>query len=203
MNGTPLTARHGHPVRAVIPGISGSKWVKWLDRITVQDHESPNFYQRHDYRVLPPEVTDKDTAEKFWPISPPLYDIPVNSAIAVPESGETIHLSDPGSGLVEVKGYALPHGADGPVTRVEVSGDGGKTWVDATLEEPGASMKWCWVLWKASIHLPMGKGREIVSRAMDRGYNRQKEHSEWNLRGVGYNGYGRASDLTVVSSTHL
>ena len=191
-----MSSEHGHPVRAVIPGISGSKWVKWLDRITVQDHESSNHYQKYDYRILPPEATDRQAAKHFWSISPPVYDIPVNSVISLPGSGETVNLSS--AGLVLVKGYAVPHGADGPVMRVQVSGDGGEKWVDAVLQGGSTGSKWCWVLWIARVPMSPGVGREIVSRATDAGYNRQKPHSQWNLRGVGYNGYGRASGLTIV-----
>lgn len=213
MNGSPMSYEHGHPIRVVLPGISGSKWVKWLDRITIKDSESSNHYQRYDYRILPPEAIDGQTARLFWSVSPPLYDVPVNSVIVSPSSGETVNLDlelgsgsnslGLGVGLALVKGYAVPHGADGPVKRVQVSGDGGETWVDAELydsetEGNDASRKWCWVLWSARIPLSLGKGGEIVSRATDTGGNTQRHHSSWNLRGIGYNGYGRASGLTVV-----
>jgi sulfite oxidase len=175
----------------------GVRWVKWLDRITVEDHESPNVYQQQDYKVLPPEAVDSESAKQYWGRTPPMYDIPINSAIAVPADGETVTLSS--TGTVEVKGYAIPQGANGPVTRVQVSGDGGESWVDADLHGSAENMKWCWVLWTANVKLATGQQREILSRATDAGGNLQeKEHSQWNLRGVGYSGYGRARDLTVV-----
>lgn len=214
MNNAPLPVNHGHPLRAVLPGISGSKWVKWLDQISIEDQESPNHYQRHDYRILPPEAVDKQTAQKYWPISSPLEDVPVNSVIAVPGGGERVFAEVPDSGksdsggekrgsklgIIEVKGYAIPHGKDGPVRRVEVSGDGGRSWVEAALEEPRdpRSMKWCWVLWGAKVLVEKGEGREVVSRAVDSGGNVQREHSQWNLRGVGYHGFGRVCGLAVV-----
>lgn len=46
MNGKPLSANHGAPVRVVTPGIAGARSVKWLDKVTVQMSESDNFYQR-------------------------------------------------------------------------------------------------------------------------------------------------------------
>lgn len=196
MNDKPLTTHHGYPVRVVLPGIVGVRWVKWLERITIQDHESPNVYQQRDYKVLPPEATDSESAEKYWGSTPPMYDVPINSVVAVPGDGETVKV--PASGMVEIKGYALPEGADGPVTQVQVSGDGGRSWVQAQLEGSSARSKWCWVLWRASVKMAPGTKAEIVSRATDAGGNSQKEYSQWNLRGVGYSGYGRAKDLTIV-----
>ncbi|KAL2840001.1 Oxidoreductase, molybdopterin-binding domain-containing protein [Aspergillus pseudodeflectus] len=201
MNGAPLEPNHGYPVRVVLPGIAGARWVKWLDSITIQDQESTNFYQRRDYKVLPEEAVDKDAAEQFWDKTPAMCEVPINSVIAVPEDNETITL--PESGKYEVKGYAVPQGSDGPITKVQVSGDGGKSWVDAQIGNRGPdndrykTRKWCWVLWSAEIDVEKGSGREIVSRAYDAGGNQQAEHSQWNLRGVGYNGYGRARNLTV------
>lgn len=106
MNNQPLPVNHGFPVRIIVPGVSGCRSVKWLDRITIQSEESKNLYQRYDYKRLPPEATDKETAKKFWDTTPALQDMPVNSVIAGPRCGETIKLSP--SGTVEVKGYALP-----------------------------------------------------------------------------------------------
>ncbi|EYE95536.1 putative sulfite oxidase [Aspergillus ruber CBS 135680] len=196
MNDMPLMPKHGYPLRAVLPGIAGARWVKWLDKITIQDHESTNFYQKRDYKVLPEEAVDKESAEPHWDRTPPMYDTPINSVIGVPTDEETVTLRD---GKVEVKGYAVPNAADGPVTRVQVSTDRGKNWVDAEIgKSEGQRNKWCWVLWRAEVDIEPGTGKEIWSRAFDAGGNVQKEHSQWNLRGVGYNGYGRAMNITIA-----
>lgn len=196
MNGSPLSPNHGYPVRVVLPGIAGARWVKWLDRIRVQKSESSNFYQRRDYKVLPPDAVDKASAEKYWASTPAMYDMPINSVVAVPGDDETVYL--PSSGILKVKGYAVPNGADGPVTCVQVSTDSGRSWADAELDRYGRERKWCWVLWEVSVCTQPGSNREILCRAFDAGGNSQLEHSQWNLRGVGYNGYGRARNLTIV-----
>ncbi|KAK2794540.1 hypothetical protein FQN52_008121 [Onygenales sp. PD_12] len=197
MNGKPLQPSYGYPVRVVVPGVAGARWVKWLDTISVQPRESPNFYQQHDYKILPPEATTWEIAEDYWPKVPAMQCMPVNSVVAVPGDDETVHL--PPSGMIEVKGFAVPHGAEGPVTRVEVSADGGRTWVDATIDEGGAKKsKWSWVLFTAQVRVERGAGKTIYSRATDRGGNVQEERSPWNLRGVGYNGYGASWNVEVV-----
>lgn len=198
MNGKPLPARHGFPVRSVVPGVLGARSVKWLDRISISDKESPCFYQQHDYKVLPPEAVDAATAEKYWVLCPSMLEMPINSCVAYPTSESTITL--PSSGMVEVLGYAVPQGHHGPVIRVQVSGDEGKTWVDAHLEDGGETgSRWTWVLWNASVKMERGKGKKIFAKATDGGGNSQtQERSTWNLRGVGYNGYEAAFDLTVL-----
>ncbi len=197
MNGEKLTPNHGFPVRVVVPGVAGARSVKWLDRVEVGTSESPNHYQQRDYKILPPEVTDMEAAEKHWDSTPALQSMPINSVISVPESGKRAKADEEGE--VEVKGYALPSGEDGPVVRVDVSGDGGQTWKDAKILEGGEGLgKWCWCLWEASVKVEKGKGRRIVTRATDKGGNTQDENRPWNLRGICYNGYGEATDLEVV-----
>ncbi|KAF2455589.1 sulfite oxidase [Lineolata rhizophorae] len=203
MNSSPLTPYHGGPVRIILPGIAGARCVKWLDRITVQARDSPNFYQHFDYKVLPPHVTSSEEAEPVWPAVPPLLEMPANSVVATPRCGATA-VAD-ADGCVGAKGYALPSGDGGPVVKVEVSGDGGVTWQMAKILEPpkklvdvGLSLKWAWVLWQARVKVAEGTGRKILSRATDISGNTQSAEPVWNLRGVAYDGYGEADDLTVV-----
>ena len=195
MNGKPLPIDHGAPVRIVVPGVAGARSVKWLDRITVQGEESHNHYQRRDYKILPPEAADKEIAKEYWDKVPAIQDMPVNSVIASPQTGEKIILE--GDGTVEVKGYALPQGSDGPVIRVEVSVDKGNSWQEAELSNDELRGRWSWSLWRAVVAIRPGKERTILSRAIDKGGNTQEEYPVWNLRGVGYNGYGESRDLTV------
>ena len=156
MNGKPLPVNHGYPVRIVVPGVSRCRSVKWLDRITVQ-LESKNVYQRYDYKILAPQATDKEAAKKYWDVTPALQDMPVNSVIAIPETGETVKPS--ASGTIEVKGYALPYGDQGPVVKVEVSTDDGRTWKKAEMLVPKEEQtKWAWVLWKVTV--PINKGQK-------------------------------------------
>ncbi|KAF1835334.1 sulfite oxidase-like protein [Decorospora gaudefroyi] len=203
MNDKPLPANHGAPVRVVTPGIAGARSVKWLDQISVQMSESKSYYQQHDYKVLPPEADTKEKAEEYWSKVSSLQDMPVNSVIGMPKSGSTVQRDT--DGTVQVKGYALPSGADGPIVKVEVSVDGGKAWADAEMikayegeEAKDVELKWAWALWRAKVKLEKGKDVKIYSRATDKSGNTQKESPVWNLRGVAYNGYGEAFGLDIV-----
>ncbi|KAH0547797.1 hypothetical protein FGG08_000054 [Glutinoglossum americanum] len=202
MNDKPLPPSHGFPVRALAPGIAGARSVKWLDRITVQLAESQNYYQQHDYKILPPQATSRELAKKYWPLCPSIQGMPVNSVVCVPTTGDTVVVvAPPARGekpRVEVRGYALPAGDHGPIVKVEVSADDGRTWTPATLTRGEGAGNWAWTLWRAEVALPPGEGRRVVSRATDRGGNVQSESAEWNFRGVAYNGWGEARGLNVV-----
>lgn len=194
MNGEPLTKEHGFPVRALIPGVTGARSVKWLDQITVQRGISDNHYMNFDYKVLPKEAVDSESAEPFWRDTPPVIEMPVNSVVVSPKAGSTVELDQLGHTVV--KGYALPGGDNGPIVKVEVSADGGN-WSEAHLLTHERDSKWTWKLWEAKLKLEPGDDRAIFSKATDKGGNTQPQHSSWNLRGVCYNGYGEVRNLTV------
>ncbi|KAH7395451.1 Oxidoreductase, molybdopterin-binding domain-containing protein [Cadophora sp. MPI-SDFR-AT-0126] len=197
-NGKILSPRFGFPVRMIAPGIIGARATKWLDEITVQDEESQNVYQRRDYKILPETVQAKDdflvNDGAVWDTVPAMQESLINSVIAYPAQDDTVTLD--ADGMVEVKGYAIPGGYDGPVVDVQVSGNGGKSWI--TAEFVSKPTKFSWVIWKARVTVERGPNRTIWSRATDAGGNTQPEMSVWNIRGVGYNGYGDARNLTVL-----
>ncbi len=49
MNGQPLPAEHGFPLRAYIPNIYGMKNVKWITRIEVTDRDYEGYWQRRGW----------------------------------------------------------------------------------------------------------------------------------------------------------
>ncbi|KAI4782302.1 ATP synthase alpha subunit vacuolar [Aureobasidium sp. EXF-3400] len=124
--------------------------------------------------------------------------MPINSAIAIPEAGSKVERS--AEGKVTVKGFALPSGDGGAVVKVEVSGDEGKTWTEAEMEHDADESRWSWRLWKASVKMEAGKGLSIFSKATDASGETQPKRSEWNLRGVAYNGLvTRPSLIDIVN----
>ncbi|CCX13063.1 Similar to Probable sulfite oxidase, mitochondrial; acc. no. Q9VWP4 [Pyronema omphalodes CBS 100304] len=204
MNHQPLPQNHGFPVRVVVPGIAGVRWTKWLDGIYISDIESSNYYQQKDYKILPLNVTSKAQAELHWSQVPPIYGMPINSVVAYPEPESVVVAGD--DGMVEVGGYALPQEDDGPVVKVEVSCDEGKTWEEAEIvapekkqretEEGGEKYRWAWVIWRHKVPRDRLLGEtKIWSRATDKGGNLQDGSKPWNLRGVAYNAYGETDGL--------
>ncbi len=198
MNGESLSARHGYPVRVIIPGVLGARSVKWLDKITISERQSSSFYQQYDYKILPPDATDSKSAAKYWDKVSPMMDNCINCVVLSPEDDETVEPSS--AGTINIKGYAIPNGADGPVTKVEVSTNEGQTWKQAQIDDGGTmSSKWSWVLWEVDVEIEKGENKRIFSRATDKGGNTQAvERSKWNLRGVGYNGFESTTGLTVI-----
>ncbi|KAI0058185.1 molybdopterin binding oxidoreductase [Artomyces pyxidatus] len=182
MNGHPLHPEHGFPFRIVVPGFSGVRWVKWLDRITVSRTESANFYQQRDYKVLPPHVTSASQAdaESWWARAPPLQANPLSSAIAAARAV-------PG-GTVLAKGYAVG-GPRAQVRAVDVSADAGASWARARLTYQDG--RWSWTLWEAAVAAGADV-REVTlwSRATDESGETQTAEGEWNLRGLAYAAVG-------------
>lgn len=182
MNGEPLTAVHGAPVRVVVPGYIGARSVKWLERITVRADPSDNYFQASAYRLLPADA-DADAAGPGDGIS--LGPIALNSAILAPAEDATV-----AAGPVEVSGYAFA-GGERPVARVDVSVDGGRTWTQADLGEDRG--RWSWRRWRAEVELPAGQ-IEIAARAWDAAAGLQPESavSLWNPKGYVNNSWARA-----------
>ncbi|WCJ27470.1 sulfite oxidase [Euphorbia peplus] len=184
MNGKPLNRDHGYPLRVVVPGVIGARSVKWLDSINIIAEECQGFFMQKDYKMFPPSV-DWDNIN--WSTRRPQMDFPVQSAIC---SLEDVTAIKPGK--VRVRGYATSGGGRG-IERVDVSIDGGKTWVEASRQQkPGISYiadgansdKWAWVLFEVVVDVP--RNTQIVAKAVDTAANVQPQSVEevWNLRGI-------------------
>jgi sulfite oxidase len=173
MNGQPLPAEHGAPLRVVVPGQIGARSVKWLTAIRVQDEPSENHYQRREYKLLPPHM---HAGNADWEAGLMLQDMPVNAAICAPENGTEL-----AAGVVELRGYAIAGGR--AIARVEVTADGGRNWHAADLAGNSGN-PWAWTLWRAALALPEG-AHEIAVRAWDAAAQTQPERLEsvWNWKG--------------------
>ncbi|MDO9377263.1 MAG: sulfite oxidase [Nocardioidaceae bacterium] len=182
MNDAPLTAAHGAPVRVVVPGYVGARSVKWVRRVTLQDHPSEHYFQATAYRVLPPSA-DAAAAGPGDGIS--LGPWSLTSAILVPADGDR-----PAPGRTRVRGYALAP-EHRSVERVDVSVDGGATWAAAVLEHHGP---WAWTTWHLDVDLAAGH-HEVVARAWDDSATVQPSDpaSLWNPKGYANSSWPRVA----------
>jgi sulfite oxidase len=121
MNGEPLPAVHGAPLRVVVPGYIGARSVKWLERIEVRTSPWQGYFQHVVYRLVPEDQTPGPG------VGMPLGLIALNSDVLSPAGGETVS-----AGPVEIRGYAFA-GGERHVARVDVSLDGGANWSQAEL----------------------------------------------------------------------
>lgn len=183
MNGQPLQAVHGAPLRVVVPGYIGARSVKWLQRITASTDPSPNFFQATAYRLLPAD-TDPDTAGPGDGLS--LGAVALNSAILTPTDGDFVP-----TGSLSVRGYALA-GGQRAVARVDVSVDGGSTWTQADLGEDRGG--WVWRMWHTTVEIAAGNV-QIVARAWDTSAASQPENPAplWNPKGYVNNSWPRVN----------
>jgi sulfite oxidase len=176
MNDYPLTGDHGAPLRTVVPGYIGARSVKWLGRVVVSDRPSSNHYVATAYKL----VERGDPLE--WSEQGPIYRMPLNSAICLPQSGSTRK-----PGQVSVSGYALPPGSPGAtIAKVEVSVDGGDSWLVAKITSPVREN--CWVLWQARVPVNVGFNGLAV-RATDSNGKTQPKTVDWNLKGYLFNAW--------------
>jgi sulfite oxidase len=174
MNGEPLPEDHGFPLRGIVPGYIGARSVKWLRKITLSDKPSTNHYVADVYKmVYSQNQTEIDETA-------PIYRYPVNAALcsAVTKNGKS-----------HVKGYALPTGKKGcSIAKVEVSTDGGRSWIDAQLEKEVG--EFCWQLWTATLAV-VNPEKEVCVRATDSLGNTMPETVPWNPKGYLYNAWHR------------
>ena len=193
MNNVPLPPDHGYPVRLLIPGYIGGRCVKWLSKIWVTDTENSSHYHIWDNRVLPSIVTEKDgdfARTMFMHPDTACNEQNLNSVIVRPAQGETISLTEARSGKTyRIQGYAYDGGGH-EVERVEVSLDGGASWLYCIRRFPEYPIRhgkkfWTWLHWYVDVEIPHLVGaKSITVRAWNVFKNTQPENPIWNTMGM-------------------
>ena len=142
MNGERLAPDHGAPLRLVVPGRYGMASVKWLAEIRVLDEPFRGFFQADRY-VIDGRALD--------PIAP-------RAIIVSPREGAKLAKRP-----TRVHGYAWS-GAT-PVTRVELSDDGGASWdvVDLAADRGDRA----WRQWQHAWTPPSSGEATLLARATD------------------------------------
>lgn len=173
MNGAPLLPQHGAPLRLIVPGWYGMAHVKWLRRITVLDREFDGFQNAVAYRLRQHSDDPGQPVTRIEPralVQPPGF----------PDFMSRTRILRPGRCLLTGRAWS----GFAPVTRVEVTTDGGETWADAELGDPVGEHAWRpWSYdWTATL------GRHTLSaRATDASGRTQPVQPIWNRGGFANN----------------
>jgi DMSO/TMAO reductase YedYZ molybdopterin-dependent catalytic subunit len=130
MNGAPLPHFNGFPARLIVPGWTGTYWMKHVVSLSATTKPFANFWMASAYRI----PTGKFSfAQHFMSqeneTNTPITEMMVNSLATQPADGAKVALGRP----VEVRGLAWDAGYG--VNAVEVSTDGGQTFSTARLGE--------------------------------------------------------------------
>jgi sulfite oxidase len=184
MNGETLPVKHGFPLRVVAPGWAGDSWVKWLTSVRVLDKEHDGFWMKSAYRH-PGKPVAPGTAiapERMRPVT----SLSVKSVIAAPLDGAQLATGTPFS----IRGAAWA-GTAGPVTAVDVSVDGGRTWRATTLGQHQRT-QFGWRQWYLTWTPTRESYHTILARARDAAGNTQPLDQEWNPSGYAWNVVPRA-----------
>ena len=128
MNGQPLPHFNGFPARIVVPGWTGTYWMKHVTSIKAAIKPYDGFWMKSAYRIplgkfpLVSRFTSQDTDTNT-----PITEMVVNSLITSHADGASVKAG----AKVSIGGIAWDGGYS--IREVEVSADGGKSWSTATL----------------------------------------------------------------------
>jgi DMSO/TMAO reductase YedYZ molybdopterin-dependent catalytic subunit len=128
MNGEPLPHWNGFPARIVIPGWTGTYWVKHVTSIMAVTKSFDGFWMKSAYRIplgkfpIVARFTSQETAANT-----PITEMVINSLITSHSDGAKVKAGSqvPIAGLAWDGGYGI--------RTVEVSTDDGDTWSPAAL----------------------------------------------------------------------
>ncbi len=162
INGEPLAAERGGPVRLVVPGFYGTNSTKWLRRLELCEARSPGYFTTTLYNDTV-EQDGKQFRRPVWSIAP--------HSLIVSHSTEAMVQS----GLQEVRGWAW---AASGIASVEVSVDGGTSWQQANL---GPRVDFSWQKFSLAWAPDTGS-HHLICRAIGNDGSRQPEtgaRNEW------------------------
>jgi sulfite oxidase len=201
MNGKPLPRDHGYPLRVIVPGYAAVRNVKWVNKIELSKEEAEGPWQRGlNYKVLPPGVTDANKVDLKQ--IPSMTELSVQSGITSVEPQTTRSTSKPGQTvMVKASGWAYSGGGRN-IVRVDVTGDGARSWQTATLQKGSDQRQgraWAWTFWEAVVPATVQEDGsvQVYSKAVDLAFNSQPDSAKhnWNVRGLTNNSwYGKKVD---------
>jgi DMSO/TMAO reductase YedYZ molybdopterin-dependent catalytic subunit len=176
MNGEPLPALHGYPLRAIVPGWEGAYAVKWLNHIEVIDKEHDGFFVKTAYRYPNRPIAPGASVDPKDMI--PLTGLIVKSFISSPLEGAKIK-----PGKVRVGGFAWA--GESSIAKVDLSLDNGITWIPARLGEERE--RYAWQSFEHTFDITAPGSYLITSRATDDKGHTQPVVPQWNPSGYLWN----------------
>lgn len=186
LNGEPLPAIHGGPVRLITPGYFGTMQIKWLTRLRFEATETSNYNHMPRYRVPVEPIKPGDKFDYTTANSVPNWRMNVKSVILSPGQDAKV-----AAGRVTIRGVAFNDG-EAKIDSVLVSIDRGRTWQQSELDSPASP--YAWTRWQISVPAQPGP-LEIWSRAIDtRGRSQPLDGTiHWNPGGYEWNGMEKIS----------
>jgi len=181
MNGEPLPMLNGFPVRLVVPGYFATYWTKCLTWIRVLNASDENFWMKTGYRVpdTPHGNTTPEDVKAGKVKTVPVERFPVRSFLISPDGSSKI----PAGMIVTLRGIAFS--GFGRVNQVEVSDNGGRSWMAARLgDDHGA---YSFRTWEASWTAKSPGRYSLAVRATDEKGNTQPDEPIWNPGGYLWN----------------
>jgi len=188
MNGQPIPAVHGFPLRVVASGYPGSASAKWLKRIWVRDREHDGQGMTGtSYRVPRIPMIPGSTADpKTFAV---LESMPVRALLTNVRNGTELPA---GTRSLALRGHAWA--GEETVKAVDVSIDYGQTWTACTVDAP--PNKYCWQNWRGTVALPSHGYFELWTRGTDdKGRMQPAVAPNWNPQGYGGNAIQRVAVL--------
>lgn len=181
MNGKPLPAIHGGPVRLITPGVYATMNVKWLGELNFVSQESTNYNHVPRYRVPDGNINPGDEYDFTLQNSRFNWSLNTKSILLTPTEGDQIS-----AGPTTIKGVAFNDGR-ASITAVYLSTDKGQSWIQAQLRP--ASSLYAWTQFQQTLDLKRG-AQEIWCRAIDEYGRTQPDNGSitWNPRGYEWNG---------------
>jgi sulfane dehydrogenase subunit SoxC len=155
LNGVPLPAEHGYPLRLVVPGYYGTNSVKWLWRLHLAEHRADGIFTTEFYN----DSLGAEDMAAGMPSRRPIWAVAPELIIVAPAPDAVVVLGEPS----EIWGWAWSFRG---IAAAEVSVDGGASYVRASLEPRRG---WAWQRFSLPWR-PADRGEtEVCVRALEAG----------------------------------
>jgi DMSO/TMAO reductase YedYZ molybdopterin-dependent catalytic subunit len=175
MNGQPLPHWNGAPARLIVPGWTGTYWMKHLTTIRIEPKPFDGFWMKAAYRLPTGAFPGVRFLSQETQENTPITEILVNSLIITPRNGARLRRGE----RAQLTGKAWDNGAG--ITAVEVSTDARRSWRTATL---GSDLgRFAWRDFRMSLDTSRTGPVQIAVRASSRNGTRQPEKLTFNASG--------------------